>query len=487
MTSPIHESVVPVAQENARREKVGVAASSVAAAIFLTLTKTIVGIMTGSLGILSEAAHSALDLVAAAITLLAVRVSGRPADQVHTYGHGKIENLSALFEVILLLATCVWIIYEAVERLFFKHVPVDASVWAFATMALSIVVDFSRSRALARMAVKHRSQALEADALHFSTDIWSSLVVIGGLGLVLVARPLQAPWLTKADTAAAVGVAAIVVWVSVQLARRTVGDLLDAVAPGTREEIARAVMFAGVAEVRRVRVRRAGPEAFADLTLAIAGGTSLERAHDIADEAEAAVRALLPGADVMVHLEPAAGPGSGRGDSLAATVRRIAAAQGLGVHSIHVHDAQGVADLEVHLEVEASLSVAVAHQQATGFESAVRAAIGDVGRVVTHIEPRARVGEPGSSPALDEAGVLEVLREVAEEVGHFACAPHDVTVRRSGSGVDVSFHCSLDADTAITDAHALTEEIERMLRDRLPEVGRVVIHVEPVDNGTQGD
>lgn len=170
-------------QEQVREKKI-VAATSVVAAVFLTGGKLTVGLLTGSLGILAEAAHSALDLVASAITFFAVRISDRPADESHLYGHGKVENLSALAETQLLLITCVWIIYEAMQRLFFVSVKVDASLWAFLIMAISIAVDFSRSRALSRVAKKYKSQALEADALHFRTDIWSSAVVIAGLALV---------------------------------------------------------------------------------------------------------------------------------------------------------------------------------------------------------------------------------------------------------------------------------------------------------------
>ncbi len=176
----------------AEKEKRGAAMSSVVAAVFLTLIKVIVGLMTGSLGILAEAAHSGLDLVAALVTFFAVRLSDQPPDREHLYGHGKIENLSALIETLLLLITCVWIIYEAIQRLFFKHVEIEASLAAFAVMVISIVVDVSRSRLLYKMAHKHKSQALEADALHFSTDIWSSAVVIVGLGLVWLSQTVGA-------------------------------------------------------------------------------------------------------------------------------------------------------------------------------------------------------------------------------------------------------------------------------------------------------
>src|SRR5580765_7800704 len=171
-----------------RQEKRAVAGHSVLAAMAITTLKVVVGVTTGSLGILSEALHSALDLVAAIITLMSVRVSDKPADADHQYGHGKVENFSAFLETALLLLTCIWIIYEAVKRLFFHHVHIEPSFAAFLVMFVSMAVDFWRSRALGRIATKYDSQALEADALHFSTDIWSSGIVIIGLLLVLIGR-----------------------------------------------------------------------------------------------------------------------------------------------------------------------------------------------------------------------------------------------------------------------------------------------------------
>ena len=245
-------------QQNAAHEKRWVALTSVLAAILLTSMKLVVGLLTGSLGILAEAAHSGLDLVAALVTYFAVRISGRPADARYTYGYGKVENLSALIETLLLLLTCVWIISEAILRLFFKSVEVEASIWAFLIMGISILVDLGRSRSLARAARKYDSQALEADALHFSTDIWSSSVVIVGLILVVLSARLGIPWLAKADAVAAMGVAGIVVFVSLQLGKKTVTALLDAVPAGLRDEVTRAVRVPGVQEVRRTVFAAAG-------------------------------------------------------------------------------------------------------------------------------------------------------------------------------------------------------------------------------------
>ena len=251
-----------------RAEKRAAAGTSVWAAVVITGLKIVVGISTGSLGILSEAAHSGLDLVAAVLTFFSVRVSDKPADAEHQYGHGKVENFSAFVETGLLLLTCAWIIYEAVIRMFFRRVEIEPSIAAFAVMLFSMGVDWWRSRILGRIAAKYDSQALEADALHFSTDIWSAGVVIFGLALVLAGRTYHIDWLRDSDPLAALVVAGVVISVSWRLARRTVDALLDAAPPGVRSQIYDAVSRVnGVLEVDRVRIRRAGNRYFADVAV----------------------------------------------------------------------------------------------------------------------------------------------------------------------------------------------------------------------------
>ena len=292
------------------QEKNSAALNSVAAAFLLTGLKVVVGLLSGSLGILAEAAHSGLDCAAAIVTYIAVRAASKPADRDHAYGHGKVENLSALVETLLLLATCAWIIRESVLRLTSHHVQVDASIWAFAVMGISIAVDVSRSRMLYRVAAKHRSQALEADALHFSTDIWSSAVVILGLlGVRLAGWYPGLGVLVQADAVAALMVAGIVVVVSGRLGLRTVQALLDSSPPGVDERIRVAVAaMDGVFDCHAVRVRHSGPDYFVDLHITVDGEQSLRAAHALTERVEQAVEAILPGADVTVHPEPAPAP-----------------------------------------------------------------------------------------------------------------------------------------------------------------------------------
>ncbi len=290
----------------AERDKRSAAVSSVLAAVGLTAMKLVVGVLTGSLGILAEAAHSGLDLAAALMTWFAVRVSDRPADSGHLYGHGKVENLSALAETLLLLATCVWIIYEAIHRLLFHRIDVEVTIWSFAVMLISIAVDISRSRMLSRVARRYNSQALEADALHFSTDVWSSSVVILGLvGVLLGGRVAPLRFLGEADAVAAIIVALIVVWISFHLGTRTIAALVDAAPAGMEDQIVHAVQaLPGVTDCHNVRLRYSGAQLFVDIHVLLDGSQSLRQAHALTEVIEQSIQQLVPDADVTVHPEP---------------------------------------------------------------------------------------------------------------------------------------------------------------------------------------
>jgi cation diffusion facilitator family transporter len=292
--------------QDARKDKRSAALSSVFAAIGLTTFKLIVGLLTNSLGILAEAAHSGLDLVAAAMTFFAVQVSDKPADMEHPFGHGKIENLSALFETLLLLATSGWIIYEAVQRLFFVTAKVEASIWSFIVMGTSIFIDFTRSRILYRAARKYKSQALEADALHFSTDIWSSSVVIVGLiGLTLARYIPGLDWMHKADSIAALIVAIIVIYISGELGWRTISALLDTAPRGLADKVEKvAAAVNGVVDAHAIRIRPSGAHTFIDMHITMDGNCTLNEAHAATEVIEKAIRAIISPADITVHVEP---------------------------------------------------------------------------------------------------------------------------------------------------------------------------------------
>ncbi len=280
------------------KEKKRVALVSMIAATFLTGFKLIVGLMTGSLGILSEALHSALDLIASAITFFSVRISDKPADKEHNYGHGKIENLSALAQTLLLVITCFWIIYEAQDRLLSGNTEIDVNAWSYIVVISAILIDISRSRALSKVAKKYNSQALEADALHFSTDVWSSAVVL--LGLICANFGYF-----YADSIAALFVAMIVLFVSYRLGKKAVDVLLDK-APAEAKEKVEALLseYAQVVDFHSVKVRSAGADTFIKFNIHLSPDTSLEAAHELCDEIERKINSIISRSEVYIHPEP---------------------------------------------------------------------------------------------------------------------------------------------------------------------------------------
>jgi len=372
----------------AANEKRGAALSSVVAAVALTSFKIVVGLATGSLGILAEAAHSGLDLVAALVTYLAVRISDKPADSEHTYGHGKVENLSALFETLLLLVTCIWIIYEAINRLFFKEVLVEANIWSFIVMITSIVIDYTRSRILYRAAVKYKSQALEADALHFSTDIWSSSVVIVGLIGVKVADSFSGlKFLDKTDSVAALGVAAIVILVSIQLGMRTVKGLLDTAPKGMGDQISREVeSLPGVVDCHNVRIRYSGPTIFVDAHVVVDGSLTLVEAHSMTEVIEAAIRRIVPGADVTVHPEPALAP-SDAGRTTRTIIHAVETLPGVvNCHDVHVRYSGPTLFVDVHVLIDGKQNLWTVHQMMDKIEKTILGII-PYATISVHPEP----------------------------------------------------------------------------------------------------
>jgi cation diffusion facilitator family transporter len=280
------------------KEKKRVALFSVFAAIFLTGFKLIIGVLTGSLGILSEALHSGLDLVAAVITYFSVRISDKPADKEHNYGHGKIENFSAFIETILLLITCTWIIYEAVQRLTTGQTHIEVNVWSYIVVISSIAIDITRSRALYKVAKKHNSQALEADALHFSTDIWSSAVVLFGLICANFG-------FFFADSVAALVVALIVLFVSYKLGKKAVDVLLDKAPQDIVVKVEQVLSkYNDVKHFHSLKVRTAGADTFIKFNIHVNPDSSIRQIHELCDNIEKEISRIIPRSEVYIHAEP---------------------------------------------------------------------------------------------------------------------------------------------------------------------------------------
>ena len=462
------------------KEKKRAALLSVASALALVSLKTFLVVRTGSLGVLSEALHSGLDLVAAIITFLSVRVSDAPADERHPYGHGKFENFSAFVETGLLLLTALYIIYEAFMRLFFRSVHIAPSITAIIILLIALGIDVTRARALSRVAKKFSSEALEADALHFSTDVWSTIVVISGVGLVWAGEAWNMPYLIYADALAGLAVAAVILWVGSQLGRRTVDALLDAAPEGLQQEIARAIArMDGVLDVDRVRVRRAGNRHFVDATVSVARTASLEQVHELSDAIEKRVGEIVP-SDVMVHAEPRAP----QGEHLFEAIRAVAQRMGLGIHDLSALQQQGQLFVELHLEVDENLSLRDAHRQATQLEEGIRELRDGPIEVNIHIEPLGRhIATPDSG-----AGEMKQLSRSVEQFLNSLPAEfdelvncHDVRTRQVAHHILVSCHCTMKGALSITQIHDVTATLEDRVKERFPQIHRVTIHPEPVE------
>ena len=462
------------------REKKRAALWSVGSAILLVSLKSFLVIRTGSLGVLSEALHSGLDLLAAIITFLSIRVSDRPADEGHPYGHGKFENFSAFVETGLLGLTALYVIYEAFDRLFFHRVHIQPSIMAIAVLLVALSIDITRARKLSRVAAKYSSEALEADALHFSTDVWSTIVVIAGIGLVWAGETWNVPWLIYADVVAALIVASVILWVGSRLGKRTLDALLDAAPVGLLEQITSAIaQMDGVLHVERVRLRRAGNRYFVDATVSVPRTASLEQVHSWSDAIEQRVAEIVP-ADVVVHAEPRAPKGEPFFDS----IRAVAQRKGLAIHDLSAQQNNGQLFVELHLEIDPHLSLKEAHQQATELEEQIRELRQEPTEVNIHIEPLGTaisVPNTGAEDLRELARAIEAFLNRLPAEYHELLNSHNVVVRQVEHHILASCHCVMRSELPVTQVHDVTAALEDRVKENFPQIYRVTIHPEPQD------
>ena len=451
-------------------DKEKAALGSIAASAGLAAAKAVIGLMTGSLAILSEAGHSLIDLSATLLTYFAVRVSGKPADAEHQFGHGKVESVSALAETALLFVLSAVVIWEAAQRLIGTQAhAVEATVAAFIIIGVSIVVDFFRARVLNRIAKATSSEALQADALHFSSDMWSSVAVLIGLAGV-------AAGFTWADAAAAIMVAVFICIAGWRLGRRTLDTLTDAAPAGVSERVAAiARQVPGVVSVERVRARPAGAVLFVDLAVGVSRTLPLDRVSAIMERLTRAVRAELPSAEVTITTEPRALDD----ETVRERVMMIARNRGLAIHHVAVQAIEGRLAVSVDLEVEGAMALNAAHEVASGLEEAMREELGPDVEVETHIEPLPADVLPGrDAPAARIAEVRAALATLAAEIAELG-EVHDVRVRETQDGEIVNFHCRVDPALSVGAVHDAVDALERRLRRRFPLIQRVIGHAEP--------
>jgi cation diffusion facilitator family transporter len=440
---------------------------SVVAAAGLLALKLVAGLAVHSLGLVSEALHSGTDLVAALLTYFAVGVSGRPPDPGHQYGHGKAEHLSALGEATILVAASLLIAWRAISHLVgATDTRVEATWYALVVIAIVIAIDLSRALVSWRAGRRFGSAALQANALHFVSDLAGSTAVLIGLLLVRAGY-------ARADSAAALFVAVLVLAAAARLMKRNVDVLMDR-APADAEAAARAAI-AGIqpgVELRRLRMRQAGGRQFADVVITVSPGAAVGQGHAAADRVEGAIHEALPGSDVVVHVEP-------REDEAAIRDRAHAAALGVPrvreVHNVSVLDVAGRTEVSLHLKLPGDLSLEEAHEVATTVERAIHEAVPEVDAVQTHLEPltEAGAGRDAADVGADRALVERIVREAT------GTPPRELRFLRTDEGLLAHLTLALDPGTALAEAHARASAIEERIRRERPEIADVIVHTEP--------
>jgi cation diffusion facilitator family transporter len=457
--------------ERARRRT---ALLSVAAAVLLVTVKLVTGLITGSLAFVAEAGHSGTDLIAALLTLFAVRVAIRPPDREHHYGHGKAEHLAALGESAFLILVSVAIAAESLRRLITgEGHDVDAAWWAFVVLAFVIAVDAMRAVASRRAARQYGSAAFAANALHFASDLAGSFAVLVGLILVSAGE-------SSADAAAALFVAALVIAAALRLARQSVDVLMDRTEIEAEQRIQAALRgLAEPVELRRIRVRHAAGRHFADLVLGVPADAGVTQAHAVADDVEEVVQEALPGADVVVHVEPAEHSADLRERATAAA---SSVAEVREVHNVRVMHLPEGYELSLHVKLPRELSLLDAHHVVERLEGLIHAAIPELRRVHTHIEPLATTDwarRPASDDTTTErAAIEETVRRVT------GADPTAISFRDGESGRIALVTITLPGDQPLPSAHRHAGAIEEAVRERCPSLGEVIVHTEPAEATT---
>ena len=449
---------------------------SMIAAGAMTLLKFAAGLLSGSLGVMSDAAHSALDLVGVTLTFFSVQVSDKPADEDHTYGHGKIENLSAFGEAGLMAVSCAWIVWEAMQRIVQQKVELHHSVWPVLVLLTSIAVDFWRSRQLHAVAEKTGSPALAVDAFHFASDIWSTVAVLLGLGASWIGMSEGIGWLRYADPFAAVVVSLMILRMTLHLGRETVAVLMDEVPAATRQRLLDEVgKVEGVLAVEQARVRRSGANYFADLTLALPRQDTFEHTGELVRAATDAAKRALPQADVVIHTVPR----ESRAESVFDRVRAVAARNNVNVHELSVQSHHGRLRVEQHVELDENMTLLAAHGFVSAMEAEILREAPEIDSVLTHIESEpATIEQPEEVFELDRKieYALRATARMFEEIKDV----HEIVVGRTVDHISLTCHCTLPDNLPMLHVHEIITALEDRFKLECPEVYRVTIHPEPV-------
>ena len=454
---------------DALKEKAALA--SITASALLTLGKLVAGLFSGSLALMSEAGHGLLDTGATILTYFAIRASGKPADEEHHYGHGKVEAVAALAETGLLIVLAIYVMVEAVRRLVGHAAePVEASWPVFAVLVVSIVVDLVRWRSLSAIAAQTKSDALAADALHFSSDLVASVCVL--LGLAASRFGYQ-----QGDALAAIGVSVFIAIAGYRLGRRTIDTLVDAAPKGLADQIrASAGAVTGVVNVDSVRLRPAGPKVLGEVGIVVPRSMPLERVSHVKEEVAAAIALVAPEAEVTITANPIALDD----ESALELVLLIAARRRLAIHHVTVQEINGAKAVSLDLELDGRMTLGRAHEIASSLEDAIEAELGPGVEVETHVEPLEIAELSGRDASSETVGAIEAVLTQAALEGGVISDVHHVRVRETPSGLVVNYHCRADQTLTVDQVHDAVDELDRRARRAEPRVSRIVGHAEPV-------
>jgi cation diffusion facilitator family transporter len=458
-------------------EKQRVVVLSVFASLGLTITKFTAGLATGSLGILSEAIHSLIDLGATIVTWFAVRWSDQPPDEEHHYGHAKAESVAALIETGLLFLTTAWIVYEAVKRLIAGQQHIDVTWWAVAIIGGSILVDFSRARALSRVAHETSSEALEADALHFSSDMWSSAVVLLGLVAVWLGFPM-------ADAGAAIIVSFFVGLAGWRLGKRTLATLLDTAPAGATAELRSLIEHtSGVLHLSSLRLRPAGPILFTSAVVEVPRTMPVDDIVKLKDTLTEKIMEKFPSADVTVTVNPV----TLDDETVFQRVMLIASRRNLAIHHLTVQEIKGRLAVSFDLEVDGLMPLVEAHEYATQLEDAIRSELGPGVEVESHIEPQPeRLLTGKDAPAKTSNAIISLLKTLAMKQPRLSDL-HNIRIRENDQGLFVHYHCRFAPTETVDDVHTTVDQIENGLQAKFPAIRRVIAHAEPIGRVRHGN
>jgi len=457
------------------RKKLSIAKSSMFAAIFIVFLKFLAAYFSGSLGVLSELFHSSTDLIATIATILSVKFSSKPPDEMHNYGHEKIESFSALFQVIILIGMCAYLVYESIERII-NHVPVQISIFTFSVILICVFIDISRSRALMKVAKETKSQALEADSLHFASDVWSSVVVlIGMLFTYFNLSPL-------ADPVSAIIVSILIIVATFRLTKRAFDSLMDRVPPGLREKIFKEIKsMEGVEGIKNFRLRSSGSKIFIDMVILIARTKMFSRTHEIMDSVERRINELAPGADIVIHSEPT----ETENETINDKIRLIVNNEGFKCHDIFSHKIESDIYSELHVEIDDTNDLDLAHKKISLLEEKIKSEIPVITKLNIHLDEPSELLFETVDVTSKSTDLIRHIENILKEKNYLK-RYYDIKIISSNDKLRVSLSCEFKSGMTFEEVHdkvtIMESKIYLHIKGLYPNLANVIIHAEPTNS-----